>query len=240
MSRLIHTAVGLGAAVLALAVSPQVLAQEHSSDVQPSVIAGKLVIDEANTVPVAFATGYKIYEGNFGDLYGGSLKTNDPGFIAPGGTFLAGEQLWYQAIGTLGFWDGVGWSGAPDNVTFTLEDALGNNTLITAAGVTSPFGVIDAAGSGGGIHRHLNFSISELNPAGSYLATLQLTSRDAAGNLPSPYLDSDPFHIVFNRGLSDSAFESSVMALAVPEPETYAMFLAGLTLMGYMARRRRR
>ncbi|ODT85751.1 MAG: hypothetical protein ABS69_00550 [Nitrosomonadales bacterium SCN 54-20] len=227
------------AVVLVLVSSPQVLAQTHG-DVRPSVIQGRLVVDEPNSVPVAVATGYKIFEGNLGDLYGGPLKTNDPGFVATSGTFQSGEQLWYQATGTLSFWNGTSWGTAPDNVSFKLSDALGSDTLITAAGVTNPLGVIDAADSSGGIHRHLDFSISGSNPAGSYLATLQLTSRDASGNLPSPYLDSDPFHIVFNQGLDASAFEASITALTVPEPETYAMFLAGLALMGYMARRRAR
>lgn len=227
------------AAVLILVSSPQVLAQTHG-DVEPSVIQGRLVVDESSSVPVAFSTGYKIFEGNLGDLYGGSLKTNDPGFVAASGTFLSGEQLWYQAIGKLDFWNGTRWVAAPDNISLKLEDALGSDTLITAAGVINPLGVIDAADNSGGIHRHLDFSVSDSNPAGSYLATLQLSSRDASGNLPSPYLDSDPFHIVFNQGLSASAFEASTIALTVPEPETYAMFLAGLALMGYTARRRRR
>lgn len=235
MLRHVRIAIRL-AAVLVLASSPQVLAQTHG-DVRPSVIRGRLIVDESNSVPVAVATGYKVFEGDLGDLYGGSLRTNDPGFVAASGTFQSGEQLWYQAIGTLGFWSGTSWGVAPDNVSLKLADALGSDTLITATGVTNPLGVIDAADSSGGIHRHLDFSISDPNPVGSYLATLQLTSRDASGNLPSPYLDSDPFHIVFNQGLSTSAFEASITALTVPEPETYAMFLAGLALMGYMARR---
>jgi PEP-CTERM motif len=238
MLRHVRIAITL-AAVLILASSPQVLAQTHG-DVKPSVIQDRLVIDESNSVPVAFATGYKIFEGNLGDLYGGSLKTNDPGFVAASGTFQSGEQLWYQAISKLDFWNGTSWVAAPDNISLKLEDALGSDTLITAAGVTNPLGVIDAADSSGGIHRHLDFSISDSNPAGSYLATLQLTSRDASGNLPSPYVDSDPFHIVFNQGLGASAFEASITALTVPEPETYEMFLAGLALMGYMAKRRSR
>jgi hypothetical protein len=227
------------AAVLVLASSSEVWAQTRG-DVKPSVIQGRLVVDESNSVPVAVATGNKIFEGNLGDLYGGPLKTNDPGFVAAPGTFQSGEQLWYQATGTLGFWNGTSWSVAPDDVSLKLADALGSDTLITAAGVTNPLGVIDAADSSGGIHRHLDFSVSDPNPAGSYLATFQLVSRDASGNLPSPYSDSDPFHIVLNRGLSDSAFEASITALTVPEPETYAMFLAGLAMMGYMARQRSR
>ncbi|SFU58755.1 PEP-CTERM sorting domain-containing protein [Nitrosospira multiformis] len=225
------------AAVLVLASSSEVWAQTHG-DVKPSVIQGRLVVDESNFVPVAVATGYKIFEGNLGDLYGGPLKTNGPGFVAAPGTFQSGEQLWYQAIGTLGFWNGTNWGVAPDDVSLKLADALGSDTLITAAGVTNPLGVIDAADSSGGIHRHLDFSVSD--PAGSYLATFQLVSRDASSNLPPPYLDSDPFHIVLNRGLSDAAFEASITALTVPEPETYAMFLAGLAIMGYMARQRSR
>ena len=79
------------AVVLVLVSSPQVLAQTHE-DVKPSVIQGRLVVDESNSVPVAVATGYKIFERNLGDLYGGPLKTNDPGFVAASGTFQPGDS----------------------------------------------------------------------------------------------------------------------------------------------------
>ena len=242
MSRPAHSALSTALAVLAVTVSPHALAALSHSDIETTIIGGRLTVNEENTVPIASGTGYKIFEGDFGDLAGGPAGTDDPGFLAPAGTFLSGEQLWYTALGTLSYWNGSSWGSAPGGTTLTIEEALGGSTLISSTGITNSYGAVDAADATGGIHTHLDFSISDASPAGAYMATLEFTSRDAAGNLPSPYLDSDPFHIVFNRGLSGDAFEASVTALAspVPEPETYAMFLAGLGLCGAMARRSQR
>ena len=237
MLRSIRVIVGVLVTALTIGVSPNVLAH---SDIEAVVIGGKLVVDEENSVPVAYGTGFKIFEGDFGDLTGGPLQTDDPGFMVPDATLLSGQQLWYNAIGSLSFWDGLNWGAAPGTLTLKIEDALGSDTLITSSGVTNPYGVIDQADTGGGVHAHIDFSISDLNPAGAYLATFELTSRDVSGNLPSPYVDSDPFQVVFNRGLSSQAFETSVSALVspVPEPETYAMLLAGLAVFAGIARRR--
>jgi hypothetical protein len=236
MFRSARLALSTAFTTLAVMTSPHALSH---SDIEATVIGGKLTVNEENTAPIAFGTGYKIFEGDFGDLAGGPTGTDDPGFIASEGTFLSGEQLWYNALGTLSYWNGSNWGSAPGGTTLTIEEALGGSTLISSTGIMNSYGAVDAADATGGIHTHLDFSISNASPAGAYMATLELTSRDAAGNLPSPYLDSDPFHIVFNRGLSGDAFEASVTALAspVPEPETYAMFLAGLALCGAMASR---
>ena len=239
MFRSMHVAFGAALTTLAMMVSPQVLAQH--ADIEAVVIGGKLIVDEENAAPVAFGTGYKIFEGDFGDLPSGLTGTDDPGFLAPSGTFLSGEQLWYHALGTLSFWNGTSWAAAPSGIALTVEDILGSETLISSLGATNPYGVIDQVDSAGGIHAHIDFSISNVNPVGAYLATFELTSRDASGNLPSPYLDSDPFQIAFNRGLSHEVFEASISALVspVPEPQTYAMLLAGLALFGAVARRRK-
>lgn len=57
-------------------------------------------------------------------------------------------------------------------------------------------------------------------PAGTYSASFQLVNLAAA----SPFGDSGTFHFDF--------------AVPVPEPGTYAMLLAGLALLGLIARRR--
>ncbi len=158
MSRSFFSASLAALAVLGAFMSPVAFAQH--ADIDVALISNKIVVDAANLVPNNAATGYKIYEGNFGDFAGGPNSTDDPGFDVPDGTFLAGQQLWFKAIGTLSFWNGSSWGAAAGSATFTITDALGGNTLIKTSGVTNPFGAIGQADDGGGIHAHIDFSIS--------------------------------------------------------------------------------
>ncbi|MDQ5945187.1 MAG: outer rane lipase/esterase, partial [Pseudomonadota bacterium] len=59
----------------------------------------------------------------------------------------------------------------------------------------------------------------------------------SVGCTPDSYLFWDSIHptALGHRIIADAAFN----VLAVPEPETYALLLAGLGLMGAVARRRR-
>jgi hypothetical protein len=46
--------------------------------------------------------------------------------------------------------------------------------------------------------------------------------------------------LAFNTASTSATFEASVGALAIPEPETYALMMAGLGLLGFVARRKKR
>ena len=75
--------------------------------------------------------------------------------------------------------------------------------------------------------------------------TWSAINQDQAYNVgPWGSTVNDPnAHWIWKDGLYDSEtmvlFRSAEMVAAVPEPETYAMFMAGLGLMGFIARRRK-
>jgi len=71
---------------------------------------------------------------------------------------------------------------------------------------------------------------------GAFAQDVDSTSASASID---PYLYIDPTWAADHPGYSLSVFGVGNSVPAVPEPETYAMMLAGLGLLGMMARRRR-
>lgn len=222
-----------------MAASMPVLAEEahlHAGDIELQVDGGKLVAHGA--VHSQFGTGYSIFESDFGDFAGGPYRTDDPGYDSVEGTFANLDIINYRALGSLWFWNGTSWGNSVTNAeTIRLDGNYGEETFWSTAGVTGDVsGLVGQAGTDGKIHEHLdmriNAPVGSLPTTGAYFVTLQLTSDN--------YSSSDPFLIVFNNGLDAGAFELAVDALVtpVPEPETYAMLLAGLGLIAFKLRRR--
>lgn len=224
----------------------------HSGDIEIEVEGGKLGTHGAGHFQEG--SGYAIFEGDFRDLAGGPYRTNAPGFDSHAGTFDQGDIIGYQAIGNLWSWNGSSWTNTVLNgETLSLTGNWGENTVWSTTGVSGDaIGLLGQAGSSGNIHEHLNFEISSssgLPTDGAYFVTLQLLSVDlnSTGDgfvAGSKYASSDPFYLIFNNGLSADEFHTALHGLednliaAVPEPSTYAMFLAGLGLMGWQLRRR--
>lgn len=222
-----------------MAAAMPVLAEEphlHAGDIELEVDGGQLVAHGA--AHTQFGTGYAIFESDFGDLGGGPFKTDDPGYDSVEGTFAHLDIINYKALGSLWYWNGASWGNSVVNgESIRLNGNLGEETFWTTSGVAGDLtGLIGQAGSDGKIHEHLDMSVKApvgfAPTMGAYYVTLQLVSDN--------YTSSDPYLIVFNNGLSASAFESSIDALVtpVPEPETYAMLLAGLGLIAFKLRRR--
>ena len=164
---------------------------------------------------------------------------------------------------TAGHWitvpSALGWTGTPNieirnsiagnaqqGSNFVELDTSGNSGMFQNVAASAGWYQLSfwysaregvAAGSNG-----LNFTFGNLS--GSVLANV---AGAASGNVWQQYtanvlLSGGTTSLIFNAiGASDSLGGSldNVSVTAVPEPETYAMMLAGLALMGTIARRRK-
>jgi hypothetical protein len=106
------------------------------------------------------------------------------------------------------------------------------------AGTYSLVGVNDdfsgSAGAGGSVHPYDSF-LSVEAPVGHYIAgvTQCCTGALETGWNPGSFI---PYGLEYT--LQVQIGEVDVVAPPIPEPETYAMLLAGLGLLGFMARRK--
>lgn len=222
----------LGAlALLPLAAQAQPL---HDGDIEVGVVGGKLTVSGNDAW---HADGSAVFEGDLGDLAGGPYLTKAPGYDSETGTFAANTIVNYAALGSLQFWNGSVWAATvPGNEFVKIEGNLGEDTRWTAVGITGDLtGLLGQASANGIVHEHLDMSVARVGggvPAvGAYLIQLQLTA--------SGYASSDGYYLALNRGLDDMAFEAAVGALApIPEPQTWALMLAGLAATGLVLRRR--
>ena len=229
----------IGSFLLASALAPswvQAQAHVHNGDVQPTIVSGKITLPSSQTVA---SNGYSLFEGDFGDLIKGPYKTTSPGFNTF--AFAADTVVNYTAVGALSFWNGTAWSNTvPSSEYVLLEGNLGEETRWTSTGPTGDVtGLLGQASPDElELHEHVAFSVASraggTPSVGAYLVTLQLSATG--------YETSDPFYLVFNRGLAATAFETSVSALTspVPEPSSMLLALAGVAAMGGLVAKRRR
>lgn len=227
----------VGAAGFAFAAVTASAQHMHEGDIELGVVGGRIVLEGA--AETEFGTGFAIFEGSLDSLLAGPRwRTTDPGFDSEAGTFAPSDMVYFAPLGTLSFWNGSAW-GSPGSAVLVVRDSLDETATYTGTGVMTSAGFdgfISDGGATGSIHKHITFTLQNdplgVMPAvGAYRIQMALTS-------PS-YESSDPFWLVFNRGLDEEAFEASVHIMAVPEPETYALMALGLGFVAFVARRRR-
>ncbi len=122
----------------------------------------------------------------------------------------------------------------------SIQDASTQTFMAIVPGIDPPFGsfgfgiVCDTGcsngGSAGGYPDPLTFTVN--NAAISDF----LGSKSSGGSLGGAYFAAD---VLVTSGANLGATGAVGVTTAVPEPETYALMLAGLGIMGFIAKRRR-
>lgn len=252
----IWSSLRIGVALAAVSLLPAVASAQqscppgsiHAGDIAPCLITSS---DPAFSQQIAVggggeqieaATGYKFWTGDFGDFTFGAYETHNPGFNTNAGSgFQGGSLLAFTGLETLSYWDGTSWSSAvPGGVTVTVEDVLGVPTIFSATGVANPTGFVGQFAANGSEHDHLPFIVTTGAAVGAYSITLQLFSQASTSDSTPLYAASDPFRLVFNRGLSAADFNAAIHSLTAPVPLPAAAWLliSGLMGMGVVVRRR--
>ena len=126
------------------------------------------------------------------------------------------------------FSDANGLTG-PDRFANALDDSgqpvgtkIGTNFgLRTQGGLSAPFGAL----------------VGQINPGSFFFLGRAFSGpAPATGLLKLFYFDSNGAD---NTGSYNVSITNNVPSTVVPEPETYALMLAGLTVMGFVTRRQR-
>ena len=142
------------------------------------------------------------------------------------GQYLPNNQQWN--IGTL-FWNGAG--GGEPNTSFTVQ-------LLQKSSVTGFALQAD---------NNDDYGVEYKNAQGNWIGLITLSPHRSGGldfvqmTLAAPVV-TDAFRIKSVGGdgfYSVSEFQALGAVVAVPEPETYAMLLAGLGVIATVAKRRR-
>lgn len=203
----------------------------HGGDIELEIEDGKLVTHNG-----------RYFESELTGTDPGPYVSEAPGFDSLPGLLTPTEQIGFNVLQSLLYWDGeeltAPGSGIGLSLLFGTGDPRPSRDVTQVSGSQAGFSL---GGGGlvtgqddeeiyvGNFHKHFDFELSSGAPVGAYGVLLQLTPINT-----SRFAASDPFLLVFNRGLGAEDFEAGVDAMvqvtAVPEPSSIA--LAGLGVAG--------
>jgi PEP-CTERM motif-containing protein len=221
-----------------------------------SFTADNILISDFSSVNFTDATHFT----DTGLLQVTSFQLGNSTFTPPGLNSSGGYSLWFEFTGTGHLTSGTAatLASAPsngefDSLTYTFNGAAGTSTFDVVGSTptrTGPAPILLASGAliEGGVG-------STSAGGGHFVPTAAATVSFATAAGASGFFESpSPFYNValsaFTNTLSEVSFNgtgftirqgggSVNFASPVPEPDTYALMLGGLGVLGFLARRRR-
>ncbi len=206
--------------------------------------------DDSFTGPINLGFSFKFFNQAYSQIqitsnglltFGGSFTDPDNTDLSQMMSFHTEPMIavaWDDWTTTYSGTDGVYYKtqGAPGSKSFTVEwrntkayDPASNSNSSPVS-----FEAVLYEGTNAIEFRYLDMETggSLVNPDASRGATATVGVRDVNANLNGRYLQWSNNQAVLTNN-------TAIMITAVPEPETYAMLLAGLSLLGVTARRRK-
>lgn len=155
------------------------------------------------------------------------------------GSFETGSLSDWSHTGNLGFTSVVS-GGAQDGIYRVSEGPIGSEGLLSQTFATTASASYLLSGWVNGVASspsHINFYWNSVSVVfiGDPVPALGWTNYTATVSGTG----SDTFTVGFQNDPSFDSLDNFSVTAAIPEPETYAMLLAGLGLLGFAARRRK-